>query len=95
MIIALLLTDSRNGWGGLGFAIPFVIGPINWTWFLPLFFISLLPLALAVLPGVDVGLQELAGQTTHLFYRTDEAKEGRNAFLEKRNPDFSGSDWLP
>ncbi len=42
-----------------------------------------------------VGLQELAGQTTHLFYRTDEAKEGRNAFLEKRDPDFSGSGWLP
>ena len=42
-----------------------------------------------------VGLQELAGQTTHLFYRTEEAKEGRNAFLEKRPPDFSGSGWLP
>ena len=42
-----------------------------------------------------VGLQELAGQTTHLFYRTDEAKEGRNAFLEKRDPDFSESGWLP
>ena len=41
------------------------------------------------------GLQELAGQATHLFYRTDEAREGRNAFLEKRQPDFSGSDWLP
>ncbi len=42
-----------------------------------------------------VGLQELAGQATHLFYRTDEAKEGRNAFLEKRYPDFSDSGWLP
>ncbi len=41
------------------------------------------------------GLQELAGQATHLFYRTDEAKEGRNAFLEKRDPDFSGSGWFP
>ena len=41
------------------------------------------------------GLQELAGQATHLFYRTDEAREGRNAFLEKRRPDFSGSGWLP
>ncbi len=42
-----------------------------------------------------VGLQELAGQATHLFYRTDEAIEGRNAFLEKREPDFSESGWLP
>jgi naphthoate synthase len=41
------------------------------------------------------GLQELAGQATHLFYRTDEAQEGRNAFLQKRPPDFSGSGWLP
>ena len=41
------------------------------------------------------GLQEFAGQTTHLFYRTAEAEEGRNAFLEKRPPDFSGSEWLP
>ena len=41
------------------------------------------------------GIQELAGHTTHLFYRTDEAQEGRNAFLEKRQPDFSDSPWLP
>ena len=41
------------------------------------------------------GIQELAGQATHLFYRTDEAVEGRNAFLEKRDPDFSKTGWLP
>ena len=41
------------------------------------------------------GLQELAGQATHLFYRTEEGQEGRNAFLEKRNPDFSDTPWLP
>ena len=41
------------------------------------------------------GLQELAGQATHLFYRTEEGQEGRNAFLEKRDPDFSASPWLP
>ncbi len=41
------------------------------------------------------GIQELAGNATHLFYRTEEAKEGRDAFLAKRSPDFSGSDWLP
>ena len=41
------------------------------------------------------GIQELAGQATHLFYRTEEGQEGRNAFLEKRSPDFSGAPWLP
>tara|TARA_Y100001968_G_C19351074_1_gene714672 strand:- start:456 stop:1361 length:906 start_codon:yes stop_codon:yes gene_type:complete len=41
------------------------------------------------------GIQELAGQATHLFYLTDEAKEGKNSFLEKRKPDFSESEWLP
>lgn len=41
------------------------------------------------------GIQELAGQATHLFYRTAEGQEGRDAFLEKRDPDFSGSPWLP
>ncbi len=41
------------------------------------------------------GLQELAGQATHLFYRTQEAQEGKNAFLQKRQPDFRDSDWLP
>ena len=35
------------------------------------------------------GIQQLAGDATLLFYLTDEAKEGRNAFLEKRKPDFS------
>ena len=41
------------------------------------------------------GIQELAGHATHLFYRTAEGQEGRNAFLEKRRPDFSSSPWLP
>ena len=41
------------------------------------------------------GIQELAGQATHLFYRTAEGQEGRNAFLEKRDPDFSDTPWLP
>ena len=37
----------------------------------------------------QAGLQELAGNTTLLFYQTPEAQEGRNAFNEKRPPDFS------
>lgn len=35
------------------------------------------------------GIQELAGNATLLYYLSDEAKEGKNAFLEKRDPDFS------
>lgn len=34
------------------------------------------------------GIQELAGNTTALFYMTAEAQEGRDAWLEKRTPDF-------
>ena len=34
------------------------------------------------------GLQQLAGDATLLYYLTEEAKEGRDAFLEKRKPDF-------
>ena len=41
------------------------------------------------------GIQQLAGDATSLFYRTDEGKEGRNAFLEKRTPDFSQFPRLP
>lgn len=37
----------------------------------------------------QAGLQELAGAATMLFYQTPEAQEGRNAFNEKRKPDFS------
>ncbi len=37
----------------------------------------------------QAGLQELAGNATLLFYMTEEGQEGRNAFVEKRKPDFS------
>jgi naphthoate synthase len=54
------------------------------------------PLALRLLKagynaGVDglAGVQQLAGDATLLYYMTDEAKEGRDAYLEKREPDFS------
>jgi naphthoate synthase len=36
-----------------------------------------------------VGLQMFAGETTRLAYGTDEAVEGRDSFLEKRDPDWS------
>lgn len=37
----------------------------------------------------QAGIQELAGNSTLLYYLSDEAKEGKNSFLEKRKPDFS------
>jgi len=37
----------------------------------------------------QIGLQELAGNATLLYYMSEEAKEGHNAFIEKRIPDFS------
>ena len=37
----------------------------------------------------QAGIQELAGNATLLYYLSDEAKEGKNSFLEKRKPDFS------
>ena len=41
-----------------------------------------------------VGQQVFAGEATRLAYRTDEAQEGRNAFLEKRDQDFSAFPWF-
>jgi naphthoate synthase len=40
-----------------------------------------------------VGQQLFAGEATRLAYMTDEAAEGRDAFLEKRKPDWSGFPW--
>lgn len=43
----------------------------------------------------QAGIQELAGNATMLYYMTDEAQEGKNAFLEKRKPDFGKFPKLP
>ena len=43
----------------------------------------------------QAGLQELAGHATMLFYMTEEGQEGKNAFLEKRAPNFRQYPWRP
>jgi len=43
----------------------------------------------------QAGIQELAGHATQLFYMTEEAQEGRDAYNEKRKPDFSRFPWRP
>jgi len=40
-----------------------------------------------------VGQQIFAGEATRLGYMTDEAQEGRDAFLEKRDPDWDDFPW--
>lgn len=43
----------------------------------------------------QIGLQELAGNATLLYYMSEEAQEGKQAFVEKRKPDFSRFTRLP
>jgi naphthoate synthase len=43
----------------------------------------------------QAGIQELAGHATQLFYMSEEAQEGRDAFVQKREPDFSRFPWRP
>jgi naphthoate synthase len=43
----------------------------------------------------QAGLQELAGNATLLYYMTEEGSEGKQAFLEKRPPNFRSFPWLP
>lgn len=43
----------------------------------------------------QAGIQELAGNATMLYYMTEEGAEGKQAFLEKRPPDFEQYPWLP
>ncbi len=41
------------------------------------------------------GLQQMAGDATLMFYTTEEAREGKNAYLERRDPDYSKFPRLP
>jgi naphthoate synthase len=43
----------------------------------------------------QAGLQELAGNATLLFYMTEQGQEGRNAYNDRRPPDFERYPWLP
>jgi naphthoate synthase len=72
----------------------------GWTWAQEILDKS--PLAIRLLKSAmnadvdgQAGLQELAGNATLLFYMTEQGQEGRNAYLEKRKPDFRKYPWLP
>ncbi len=56
--------------------------------------IKMLKFAMNLTDDGMVGQQVFAGEATRLAYMTDEAKEGRNAFLEKRKPNFVKK-WIP
>jgi naphthoate synthase len=56
--------------------------------------IKMLKYAMNLTDDGMVGQQVFAGEATRLAYMTDEAKEGRNAFLEKRKPNFDKK-WIP
>ena len=57
--------------------------------------IKMLKFAMNATDDGMVGQQVFAGEATRLAYMTDEAKEGRNAFLEKRKPDFKNIKRIP
>jgi naphthoate synthase len=72
----------------------------GWEWAQEI--LSKSPLAIRLLKSAfnadldgQAGLQELAGNATLLFYMTEQGQEGRNAYVEKRKPDFRKYPWLP
>ena len=57
--------------------------------------IRLLKSALNACEDGHMGLQQLGGDATMLFYQSEEGNEGREAYVEKRAPDFSKFKRLP
>ncbi|TPX03533.1 1,4-dihydroxy-2-naphthoyl-CoA synthase, partial [Schumannella luteola] len=55
--------------------------------------IRMLKFAMNAVDDGMVGQQVFAGEATRLAYGTDEAAEGRDAFLEKRDPDWGPYPW--
>ena len=62
LVVGLVLTESRNGWGALVLAVPVVLGPPSWPWLVPLLALALLPVVVSVLPGMPAFLQDPARQ---------------------------------
>jgi naphthoate synthase len=87
--------DTALSWGLVNAVVPLAdleATTIEWCREM----LSLSPLALRLLKaganaGIDglAGVQQLAGDATLLYYMTEEAQEGRDAYVEKRAPDFS------
>ena len=87
--------DTALRWGLVNAVVPLAeleVETVRWCREM----LAMSPLALRLLKagynaGVDglAGVQHLAGDATLLYYMTDEAQEGRDAFVEKRAPDFS------
>ena len=56
--------------------------------------IKMLKFAMNLTDDGMVGQQLFAGEATRLAYMTEEAEEGRDAFLEKRKPNFKKDQWI-
>ena len=60
IVAAVLMTQSRNAVASLMLAVPWVLGPAQWWWLLPLFVLAAVPVLLVSIPGVPPSLQQWA-----------------------------------
>lgn len=87
--------ETALGWGLVNTVVPLErLEAETMRWCREMLAMS--PLALRLLKagynaGIDglAGVQQLAGDATLLYYMSEEAQEGRDAYVEKRDPDFS------